>query len=651
MKDFGIFAKDGDDGGKGVSGLYGTRIPQRDVTIQIILSLALGVSAFAAFCILRPRWTGLYAARKMTKDEATGLPELPTSMFGWMVPLWKITDQQVLASAGLDAYVFLAFFKLAVKFLLVTFFFSLVVIKPVHDTFDENGDDGKNGTKHGNKTRHDDVGRSVQLFDPMASNHTGNGTTGLPFYMTWETDFLWMYIVFAYLFSGIALYLMISETRRIIEIRQEYLGTQTTITDRTIRLSGIPTDLQDEDRIKEFIESLDIGKVETVSLCRDWKELDEAMVARMDTLRRLEEAYTIYQGSRRPVELNGTVSRGAQPHVLISTDDEEQDQGERLLSESADTLVNGQAIGTPFVHARPTTTIRFGKFLLRSKRVDAIDYYEEALRQADQRVTELRQKEFAPTRLAFITMDSVAACQMAIQAVLDPSPLQLIASQSPAPSDVIWPNTYLSRRSRVLRSWTITGLIVFLTLFWSVLVLLPTAALLTPETISWVLPQLGSFLEAHENIKSLVRTQLPTLIVSLLNVLVPYLYYWLSWYQGMASQGDIELSTISKNFFFTFFNFFVVFMFLGTASKFYQLFDEFGEVLKDFKSIGTTLAKSLGDQINFYVNFIILQGVGLFPFRLLEIGSVFLYPIYRLGAKTPRGKISSPFTCEQHDKY
>ncbi len=31
-----------------------------------------------------------------------------------------------------------------------------------------------------------------------------------------------------------------------------------------------------------------------------------------------------------------------------------------------------------------------------------------------------------------------------------------------------------------------------------------------------------------------------------------------------------------------------------------------------------------------------LQGFGLFPFKLLQFGSVLLYPFYRMGAKTPR---------------
>ncbi|KAK3104316.1 hypothetical protein LTR53_018475, partial [Teratosphaeriaceae sp. CCFEE 6253] len=208
----------------------GTTSP-RDTTIQIILSLALGISAFLTFCVMRTRWPGLYAARKKREDEATVLPDLPDTLFGWIVPLWKITEQQVLASAGLDAYVFLAFFKMAMKFLAITFFFSLVVIKPVHDAYPEDDDLPGNKTLR-NHTHaapgYPDMRRSVNLFQTPGSNHT------VPFFPeNLETDYLWMYVAFAYLFSAIAIYLVIAETRRVIEIRQEYLGSQTTVTDRT----------------------------------------------------------------------------------------------------------------------------------------------------------------------------------------------------------------------------------------------------------------------------------------------------------------------------------------------------------------------------------------------------------------------------------
>lgn len=105
----------------------------------------------------------------------------------------------------------------------------------------------------------------------------------------------------------------------------------------------------------------------------------------------------------------------------------------------------------------------------------------------------------------------------------------------------------------------------------------------------------------------------------------------------MISKGDIELSAISKNFFFTFFNFFVVFTVLGTASTFYRFVENFGDTIRDFRKVAYSLALSLQKFLSFYVNFIILQGLGFFPFRLLEVGSMSLYPIHRMGAKTPRG--------------
>lgn len=107
--------------------------------------------------------------------------------------------------------------------------------------------------------------------------------------------------------------------------------------------------------------------------------------------------------------------------------------------------------------------------------------------------------------------------------------------------------------------------------------------------------------------------------------------------QGMTSQGDIELSIIDKNFFFLFFNYFIIFTVLGTASNFYKFFEQFQDSLKDTTRIAYTLAQSLTGLQAFYTNLIVLQGIGLFPFRLLEIGSVTMYSIYRMGAKTPRG--------------
>jgi hypothetical protein len=394
---------------------------------------------------------------------------------------------------------------MAIKFLLVTLFFALAVIKPVHDTHQE-----KEGKKAGDG---DKKGERIEMRGETA------GTLWTAFSghdYEYYTDYLWMYLVFVYLFTALILYLIVSETRRIIDIRQEYLGSQTTITDRTIRLSGIPLELRSEDKIKEFVEGLGIGKVESVTLCRNWKELDERIVRRQTVLRKLEEAWTVHLGSRR-VERSMETLPVIQPTPPGADDDDGEDS--RLLNETH----RDPGYVTPYAHERPLAKIWYGPLKLRYRTVDAIDYYEEKLRVLDDEIRDLRKQEFVPTPLAFVTMGSVANAQMAIQAVLDPSPLELLANNSPAPSDVVWPNTYLSRNQRIIRSWTITFFIGVLSIFWTLL-FVPIAGAMNTCSIHEVFPAIADALDRNPILESLVNTQLPVLSLTLLNVLVPFLY-------------------------------------------------------------------------------------------------------------------------------
>ena len=112
---------------------------------------------------------------------------------------------------------------------------------------------------------------------------------------------------------------------------------------------------------------------------------------------------------------------------------------------------------------------------------------------------------------------------MAVQAILDPEPMQLVAKLAPAPADVVWRNTYLSRTNRMTRAWAITFIILLLTVFWSIL-LIPLAGLINLDNIAKVLPRLADALRTNDTVESLASTGLPTLLISLLNLLVPYLY-------------------------------------------------------------------------------------------------------------------------------
>lgn len=438
-----------------------------------------------------------------------------------------------------------------------------------------------------------------------------------------ESTYLWAYLVFTWVFTGLLFYFMRGATLRIIQVRQDYLGSQSTITDRTIKLSGVPEELRSEENIKKFLEKLEIGKVENVTVVRNWKKLDDFMNERMYVLRKLEEAWTVHLGrrkSRRLAPISNSESSNAE-----SSDETHEDAGE-------DGQLLGQSHITAYEKPRPTTRLWYGFMGLQSRKVDAIDYYEEKLRKLDDKIKEARKSNYTPTPVAFVTMDSIPACQMACQALLDPSPGQLLAKQAPAPTDVVWENTYVPRSRRMVRSWIITIFILLLTIFWLIPVV-ALAGLLNTCTIRQVLPQFADVLENHEILKALVQTGLPTLVFSLLNVAVPFLYDYLANLQGMISQGDVELSVISKNYFFTFVNLFLVFTVSGTASNFLPTLQK---SLNDTTLLAYNLANSVRRLGDFYINFILLQSVGLLPFRLLEFGSVTLYPIMLLGSKTPR---------------
>ena len=206
---------------------------------------------------------------------------------------------------------------------------------------------------------------------------------------------LWMYTLFVYFFSGLLLYYIVAETKKIIRVRQEYLGSQSTITDRTIRLSGIPETLRSEDLIKEAIENLQIGKVESVLLCKDWKEVDDLVAKRMNVLRKLEEAWTVYLGQPR------AGGKKVLPRGTRSGSSAQDEENSRLLDDDTNRYTNAAE--------RPTTRIWYGFLGMQSRLVDAIDYYEEKLRRLDEQVKSSRSKVFKPMPIAFVTLDSTAA--------------------------------------------------------------------------------------------------------------------------------------------------------------------------------------------------------------------------------------------------
>ncbi|KAL2887236.1 Calcium permeable stress-gated cation channel 1 [Ceratocystis lukuohia] len=514
------------------------------------------------------------------------------------------------------------------------FFFALTVLLPINSTMFPSGD-GVAKSKLQVQTRSlwdessvDNNGTITQCTDLTHNDHPRVGGAKLQM-------FTGSYLAFTYFFTFLTLYMVNRHTRRILHIRQDYLGTQSTITDRTFRIAGIPKELKDENRIRQLVEKLNIGNVVSVTLCHNWAPVDKLVADRSKELRELERAWSVLHRKQQDIlkakqeQAVRSTSFSVDQHDLLDVEDVAF--GRSLTAEGIN-LLPPSLSEELYESYRPKLCIWYGPFGLCTRLVDAIDHHEERLRQLDGYILTACEASYDPADLAFVTMDSTTACQMAIQALMDPRPGVLLTNTAPSPSDVVWRNTYASRNQRRLKSWMVTIIISILSVFW-LFIVAAVATMLSLCTIKKVFLELGNAIESHTWLGAAVQSGFPVLIVTILNTLVPLLYEFLSYRQGMVSRDDIELSFVSKNFFFTFFNVFFVFTFAGSFSQFLPCLKE---ALQNITLASQLLAASTLKLSNFYICFVMLQTIGLVLFRLLEPSAVFLYVMSRVKAKSPR---------------
>ncbi|EGV66674.1 hypothetical protein PSN45_002710 [Yamadazyma tenuis] len=568
---------------------------QRVFTTQLVLCLWMGISSFLLFCFLRYRWPHIYAIRTLRNSNVI-LKAIPTSYFGWISLVLSVTEDEVLEYSGLDAYVFIMFFKMGIRIFFQLSVLAVFILSPVRFYY----------TGHFDK---DDIPwrwpEAGVLFVRFVASGEFSGDDGsLPDFGDIDDfpHYLWVYPLFAYLFSGIVYMNLFDYTNRIIKTRQKYLASQDSITDRTIRIDGIPRRLlmqKNTEILKDFIEDLGIGKVLDINMIYDCQPLDQLLDVRKKLVRRIER----YISSKHQLNID-------------------------IYNENCPTVsVRGQLVEDP-------------KLMAYMEKLDNMDQEISEIQHTykqrfDDNLILHKDPVFRQIPSAFVTMDSVASAQMAAQTVLDPRVYKLMVNLAPAPTDIKWSNLKLNYYTKIAKGYIIT-LIIILSYFPILFLVSSLATLLELKSISKFWPELGEFIKKSNWLTTFVTGILPPLLYSLLNLTMPYFYRYLSRCQGYTSNSDIELSSLSKNFFFIFFNLFLVFMITGTIWDYLSF-------IRDTTKIAFQLASSLKKKSLFYVDLILLQGLGMFPIRLLQIGDVVLlnligkiFFLNRFFLRTPR---------------
>ncbi|KAH3675795.1 hypothetical protein WICPIJ_009248 [Wickerhamomyces pijperi] len=649
---------------------------------QVIVAALIGLISLIAFTILRRSMSRLYGGGKgrikkrptqkqqnqtTTKNKkkdrtiasettASSLPSIPNGLFSWIGPTLRISEDQVISEAGMDSFIILSFFKMCLMTVVGFVGLYVLILTPIKSHFEQQ-----------------QPGEESVIDDKVVILSCFVGVT--------------------YLFTFLTLHWMNRTTNKIIKTRQQQsiaeLSEEKPIVSRTVMISGIPPELREAKVLTEMLESmLGEGTVSHVAVCREWKRLNILWDQRQAVIRRLEKLWTKYLGGQKRNRQNiddirsyfGTrvsediaigqryrdeeeeLSQEENIDGAMEDGDEEPDSG--LLPSYSGSLIEnpvfGDSTSNPMdtdtttgtaaqVHRdtsppKPRPTIKTGPLGLFGTPVDAISHYSTHLQILNRSIAEARTHHYPTTSTAFATFKSEITAQICAQTVLDSHGECLRVKMAPVIRDVNWSNIVLSRNERRWSGYFI-GVVIFIVSVGLVYPVSYTAGLLNIATIKKHFPAIGSYLEHHEWVRGLVTVLLPTYLFTLMNVVIPYAYDWLCSKQRFVSREEQTVSAVRMNFFYLFVNLFLVFTVVGVRGN-------YRDFIQDGTKLATQLSLSLNSLSLFYTDLVILQGIGLFPFKLLILGSLMQFTYHRHTSFTARDLsklyISPKFVISQH---
>ncbi|KAG8861325.1 hypothetical protein FRC20_011487 [Serendipita sp. 405] len=572
---------------------------------QLTISLAIGISAFLTFSYCRTRWPILFAPRTKLKDFSPHEAHMHSRFFSWIIPTVRTPELVILQIVGLDAAVLLTFFKMA--FFLFSFgsIFALFVILPL------------------NIYMHVSDGNDPD--DPIPDNTTWrmsyNGTTpGSDDDLEWlnaTNSFRAVQLIFTWVFTGLVLRSLHRNYKQFVRVRQLYsLELVHSIAARTVLVNDLPPHLQGERALATYFENMSLA-VESVNLVRHAETLNELIDKRTQALLNLEWEWTKYVGNPSTVESYDPSQNVRVDHTPLID-----------LGGGASAMESQQPrVVVPHRH-RPI--VRPGWF---KNKVDALEYYEKQYEELNEQVKKKRKTgRFKATSSAFVTFEKMSSAQIAAQVVHAPHQAQCKTVLAPEPRDVVWANMTFSPRSRQMREITVFLFMVALFFFWAVPVT-TLAGFLSYKEIKKTLPWLAKLIDKNATIQAIVQTSLPSVAMTLLNALLPFLLEALSYFQGLQARSWVEYSLMKKYFLFLLVN--VVFIFL-LASTYWQLVRDLANSPAKIPA-KLAAALSMGRARSFFMCYVILQALGTMPLQLLNLGIIFPRFLYvAFFTRTPR---------------
>ncbi|KAM0512992.1 hypothetical protein ACHAPE_008352 [Trichoderma viride] len=640
--------------------------------VAIYLSICL-----VCFIFLRPRFKRVYAPKTIPslRYPEKPTPELPSGLFNWIKPFYKIPDTYLLNYGSLDAYFFLRYLKVLRNISLVGCCIVWPILFPIHGT----------------------GGNDLTQLEFLTIGNVLTGSTKL-----------WAHAFVAWLFFGFTLFTIVRECIYFVNLRQAYLSSPyyaDRLSSRTMLLLCVPKPYRDEARLRKLYGD----SAKRIFIPRTTKELANLVKEREETAMRLEKAeITLIKkanaarnkhwrkhpqsaGVRRwfttgreiralneqtagdgkdasshnemsTVDSGETVRQSNEPREAVSSaiqivPDEIQNnvnnvegvknvtghEEEEVIKAEDPDYVHPYGLGENLPDVRGSVAALWisaedrphhrpiGNF---GRRVDTIRWTRNRLKELNKEIFQLRRRirrgEADPLPAAFIEFDTQEAAHAAQQVVVHHLPLQMAPGLlGIRPEEVIWKSLRMRWWERIIRRLAILCAITAAIVFWSIpaafVGIVSNIDFLTKEVpfLHWV-GDLPSF------VKGVIGGFLPPFALSVLMALVPVLLRICAAQAGIPSLVIGELFTQNAYFAFQVVQVFLVTTITSAASGALQ------SIIENPLGIQSLLAQNLPKASNFYLSYILIQCLATGGTSLLQAFSVIRHEIVAKATDVPR---------------
>ncbi|XP_055817977.1 CSC1-like protein At3g54510 isoform X2 [Solanum dulcamara] len=239
---------------------------------------------------------------------------------------------------------------------------------------------------------------------------------------------------------------------------------------------------------------------------------------------------------------------------------------------------------------------------------DMLQILGREIRRVQCRMT-IEQKELP---VAFVTFSSRWGTVLAAQSQQHTNPLLWITEMAPEPRDVIWQNLAIQYRHLPLYRIVILVAASLLTIFFVLPVTAVQGIAKYDRLKKWFPPAMA--VDLIPGLRSIVTGYLPSAILNGFIYIVPFAMIGLARLAGYISRSKKDLNACNMVFYFLVGNVFFLSLLSGS------LLDQIGESFSHPKDIPNRLASAVSAQADFFVTYILTNGLAGFSLEILQPG-------------------------------